>query len=192
MRAGARVHLETEALVLRELTTEDVENLVALDADPEVMRFINGGRPTLRDDIEQRILPRWLRYYEELPGFGFWAAEEKTAAEFIGWFHFRPGEGRPGVEPEIGYRLRRSAWGKGYATEGCRALIHKGFTEYPVRRVLARTMAVNTASRRVMEKSGLRPVRVFHGDWPDEIPGCEHGEVEYALDREEWERHQAD
>lgn len=184
-------YLETERLVLREFTEGDVENLVELDADPDVMHFINGGRPTPREYVEQVILPRWLRYYVESPGLGFWAAEEKATGEFLGWFHFRPGEGHPADEPELGYRLRRSAWGKGYATEGCRALIDKGFAEQGVRRVLAEAMVVHTASRRVMEKSGLRLVRVFHADWPERIPGDEHGDVQYALDREEWEQQRA-
>ncbi|MGH3716988.1 MAG: GNAT family N-acetyltransferase [Micromonosporaceae bacterium] len=184
------VYLETERLVLREFTEDDVDNIVELDADPEVVHFITGGEPTSREDVAEVILPRWLRYYAESPGLGFWAAEEKATQEFLGWFHLRPGEGHPPDEPELGYRLRRSAWGKGYATEGCRALIDKGFAEHGVRRVLAETMLVHTASRRVMEKSGLRLVRVFHADWPYPIPGDEHGDVEYALDREEWERQQ--
>ncbi|MGH9250270.1 MAG: GNAT family N-acetyltransferase [Acidimicrobiales bacterium] len=182
------VYLETERLVLRQFTPDDVNNLVELDADPDVMQFITGGRPTPREEVEGEILPRWLRYYTGSPGIGFWAAEEKATGQFIGWFHFRPGEGHPVDEPELGYRLRRSAWGKGYATEGCRALIDKGFAEHGVRRVLAETMVVHAASRRVMEKSGLRLVRVFHADWPDKIPGDEHGDVEYALDREQWEQ----
>lgn len=183
-----RVYLETERLVLREFTEGDVDNVVELDSDPEVMHFITGGAPTSREHVEQVVLPRWLRYYAESPGLGFWAAEEKATGEFLGWFHFRPGEGHSADEPEIGYRLRQSAWGKGYATEGCRALIDKGFAEQGVRRVLAETMVVHTASRRVMEKSGLRLVRVFHADWPYPIPGDEHGDVEYALDREEWQQ----
>lgn len=68
------------------------------------------------------------------------------------------------------------------------ALIDKAFAELGVRRVLAETMVVHTASRRVMEKAGLQFVRVFHADWPYPIPGDEHGDVEYALDRAEWER----
>lgn len=184
-------YLDTERLVLREFTPADVDNLVELDADPEVMRFINGGRPTPREYVEQVILPRWLRYYVESPGLGFWAAEEKATGEFLGWFHLRPGEGYAADQPELGYRLRRSAWGRGYATEGCRALIDKGFAEQGVRRVLAEAMVVHTASRRVMEKSGLRLVRVFHADWPDRIPGDEHGDAQYALDREEWEQRRA-
>ncbi|MGI5150482.1 GNAT family N-acetyltransferase [Plantactinospora sp. CA-294935] len=185
------IHLTTPRLVLREFTGADVDNLVALDADPEVMYFINGGRPTPREYVEQVVLPRWLRYYRESPGLGFWAVEERASGEFLGWFHLRPGEGHPADEPELGYRLRRSAWGRGYATEGSRALIDKAFAEQGVRRVLAETMVVNTASRRVMEKSGLRLVRVFHADWPDRIPGDEHGDVEYALDRADWQRQRA-
>lgn len=87
---------------------------------------------------------------------GYRAVEEKASGQFLGWFHLRPGEGHGPDEPELGYRLRRSAWGKGYATEGCLALIDKAFTEHGVRRVLAETMAVHTASRRVMEKCGVR------------------------------------
>ncbi|HWG98083.1 MAG TPA: GNAT family N-acetyltransferase [Pilimelia sp.] len=183
-----RPYLETARLLLREFTPDDVEALVELDSDPEVMRFINGGRPTPREEVERVILPRWLRYHAESPGLGFWAAEEKSSAEFLGWFHLRPGEGHPADEPELGYRLRRSAWGRGLATEGSRALVDKGFAELGVRRVWAETMVVNTASRRVMEKVGLRLVEVFHADWPDRIPGDEHGDVRYALDRAEWTR----
>jgi RimJ/RimL family protein N-acetyltransferase len=54
--------------------------------------------------------------------------------------------------------------------------------------VVAETMVVHAASRRVMEKAGLRAVRFYHADWPYRIPGDEHGDVQYALDREEWER----
>jgi RimJ/RimL family protein N-acetyltransferase len=77
-------------------------------------------------------------------------------------------------------------WGQGYASEGSRALVDKAFRELGVDRVYAETMAVNTASRRVMEKAGLRYLRTFHADWPDRIPGDEHGDVEYALTRDEW------
>jgi RimJ/RimL family protein N-acetyltransferase len=184
------VFLETERLVLRRFAASDVDNLVDLDADPEVMRYITGGVPTPPEVIEIDILPRFLWYYENFVGYGFWAAVAKSTGEFLGWFHFRPAEGSPADEPELGYRLRRSAWGNGYGTDGSRALIRKGFTELGVRRVVASTMAVNTASRRVMEKSGLRLVRTFHQEWPEKIEGAEYGGVEYAIDRADWERQQ--
>ena len=187
-----RVLLETERLVLRRFTEADVDALCELDGDPEVMRFITGGRPTPREVIRDEPLPRFLRAYERFEGFGVWAAVERATGEFLGWFEFFPPEGRGPEEAELGYRLVRSAWGRGYATEGSRALIRKGFTELGVRRVVAETMAVNAASRRVMEKAGLACVRTFHQQWPERIEGDEHGDVEYALTKPEWERREAE
>jgi RimJ/RimL family protein N-acetyltransferase len=174
-----QIFLETNRVLLREFTAAHTENLFALHNDPDVMRFINGGKPTPREQFEREVLPR-------LFGAGYWAAIEKATGDFLGWFEFRPLEGRPG-EVELGYRLRRAAWGKGYATEGALALIRKGFTELGVQRVVAFTMTVNTGSRRVMERAGLNFVRTFYQQWPEMIAGSEHGDVEYALSRAEWE-----
>ena len=186
-----QVFLETERLVLRRFTEADVDHLFDLDSDPEVMRFLTGGKPTPREVIRNETLPRILHYYERFEGFGFWAAIERSTGAFLGWFEFRPPEGSGPDEAELGYRLRRSAWGKGYATEGSRALIRKGFTELGVQRVVAETMAVNIASRRVMENAGLTLERTFHRSWPNPIEGAEQGEVEYALRKVDWEQQQA-
>jgi RimJ/RimL family protein N-acetyltransferase len=183
-----KVFLETERLRLRRLEHDDVDHLVELDSDPQVMRFINGGRATTRCEIENEVLPAFLGHYERYGGLGFWGVEEKSTGRFVGWFHLRPAEGAPAGEFELGYRLLRSVWGKGYATEGSRALIDKAFAELGVDRVVASTMVVNVASRRVMEKAGLRFVRIFHQPWPDRIEGEEEGDVEYALLRSEWEQ----
>ncbi|WP_405851401.1 GNAT family N-acetyltransferase [Streptomyces sp. NBC_00090] len=180
--------LETERLVLRPFTDADAEHLFALDSDPDVMRFINGGRPTSREAVRTRVLPRLLHEHPCTGTRGYWAAEEKATGGFLGWFEFRPlDDGSPAVV-ELGYRLNRAAWGSGYATEGSRALIRKGFTDLGVERVTANTMAVNAGSRRVMEKAGLSFLRSFTGDWPEAIEGSEHGEVEYELTRTAWER----
>lgn len=181
------IHVETEHLKLREAVEADIDDLLELDSDPEVMHFITGGLPTPREEMVNRILPGWFEYYQQGAGLGYWVAEQKMTGEFLGWFHLRPGEGHGPEEPELGYRLRRSAWGKGYATEGCRALMDKAFHEQGVERILAETMAVNHASRRVMEKSGMRFLRLFHADWPYPIPGDEHGDVEYVIERRDWE-----
>src|ERR687894_1796476 len=170
-----QVFLITERLALRRFTEADLDNLFDLDGDPEVMRFLTGGKPTPREVIRNDTLPWILHYYERFAGLGFWAVNEKSTGEFLGWFEFRPPEGGGPDEAELGYRLRRSAWGKGYATEGSRALIRKGFTELGVRRVVAKTMAVNAASRRVMEKAGLTYVRTFHQQWSPSTEGPEHG-----------------
>jgi RimJ/RimL family protein N-acetyltransferase len=121
---------------------------------------------------------------------GYAAAEERATGAFLGWFLFRPPrtDDPPPGEIELGYRLHRAAWGRGFATEGSRALVDRGFAELGVERVMATTMAVNAGSRRVMEKVGLRYVRTFAGEFDAPLPGSEHGEVEYALTRAEWER----
>jgi RimJ/RimL family protein N-acetyltransferase len=183
------VYLETERLLLRRFTDADLDLLVDLDSDPDVMRYLT-GRPTPREEYADDLLPFYLDYYDRHPGFGFWPAIEKMSGEFVGWFHFRP---RKDVDPtsvepgvELGYRLRKAFWGRGYGTEGSIALIHKGFTELGVQRVWAGTMWVNNASRRVMEKAGLRFVRRYEEDFEFRVPGSEHGEVEYAVTKTNW------
>ena len=176
------LYLETDRLILRRFTRDDFDDLVELDSDPEVVRFITGGTP----EFDEAMLNAWLAEYLSSPGYGTFAAIEKPNGAFVGWFHLRPEAGHED-EPELGYRLRRDAWGRGLASEGSRALILKAFTDLGATRVWAAAMAVNTASRRVMEKAGLRYVRLYHAEWPYPIPGDEHGDVEYAITRAQWE-----
>jgi RimJ/RimL family protein N-acetyltransferase len=182
-----QIVLETPRLVLRQLTVDDVDNLFDLNSDPEVMRYLTGGRPTPREKLRDQIIPVILAVYDRFDRLGTWAAESAATGEFLGWFHFWPGHGADITNVDLGYRLRRSEWNKGYATEGSRALIGMGFTDLGVERVFAHTMTVNTASRRVMEKCGLTLVRTTPYEGADVIEGAEHGEIEYALTRPEWE-----
>ena len=181
--------VETDRLLLRRFTAADEDHLVDLDSDPEVMRFLTGGKPTPRHVIRDEILPELLGEYERGDRCGRWAAIEKATGKFVGWFALRVPPGGTNAEVELGYRLRRSAWGNGYGAEGSAAVIAKGFRDLGVQRVYAETMAVNTASRRVLEKAGLRYVRTYHLSWADPIAGVEHGEVEYALDKATWQAH---
>jgi RimJ/RimL family protein N-acetyltransferase len=185
-----QVYLETERILLRRFTMDDVDNLFALDSDPEVTRFTSGGKPTPRDLIQDETLPRFLGYYERFDGYGCWAAIERASGDFIGWFALRPPDDTKPWEVELGYRLRRSAWGKGYGTEVSRALVRKGFTELGAQQVIATADCVNYASRRVMEKAGLTLVRTFRFDdpWPHLPEGPEQDGVDYALNKADWER----
>lgn len=169
--------VETERLVLRPLQPADVDLLTELDRDPVVMRYITGGQPTPRDEVEA-VVRRSLGHR--------WVAVERDSAAFVGWFALRPSAGAED-ERELGFRLRRAAWGRGYATEGSRALLRIGFETWGLRRVWAQTMTVNTRSRRVLERCGLRYVRTFHTDWPEVIEGSELGDVEYEILRVEWQ-----
>ena len=166
----------TPRLNLRPITIDDVDLLVALDADPEVMRYINGGRPSPRDEVE-RIVRRALGHR--------WIAYERDGDAFVGWFGLRPIGAH---ERELGYRMRRACWGRGLATEGSRALIDLAFGRLAASRVWAQTMTVNARSRAVMERCGMRYVRTFHLEWPEPIEGTEQGDVEYEVTRADWER----
>jgi RimJ/RimL family protein N-acetyltransferase len=179
--------LETSRLTLRQFTENDVDNLFTLNSDPEVMRYLTGGKPTPREEIRDEIIPFHLAVYGQLDRLGTWAAESTATGEFLGWFHFRPGPDSDTTNIDLGYRLRRSAWNKGYATEGSRALIDLGFTELGVERVYAHTMTLNAASRHVLEKCGLTLVGTTPYDGPFDIEGAEQGQVEYALTKAEWE-----
>jgi RimJ/RimL family protein N-acetyltransferase len=170
--------LVTERMRLRPITLDDVDLLVDLDSDPAVMRFISGGVPTPRAEAEG-IVRRSLGHR--------WLAFHKQDAAFVGWFGMRKCDDT-GRRRELGYRLRRAEWGKGLATEASLAVIATAFTTLGADRIRAETMAVNTASRRVMERCGLRYVRTFHLEWDDPIEGTEHGEVEYELTKADWKR----
>ena len=145
-----------------------------------MVRFLNGGRPT-PDDGEAEgasfLTPRGGEDY-------VWAARETRSGAFVGWFSLRVVQ--EGVA-ELGYRLRRDAWGRGFASEGARALVAKGFAEMGLERIVATAMTVHGASRRVLEKAGLAYARTVYPDWPDSFPGSELGDVEYEVARDEWE-----
>lgn len=183
--------LKTPRLTIRQFTKDDAEDLFNLNSDPEVMRYL--GRAAPRELVQDQIIPFHLGVYKRLDRLGTWAAESTGNGDFLGWFHFRPGPDGDTTKIDLGYRLRRSTWNKGYATEGSRALINMGFTDLGVQRVFAHTMTVNIASRRVMEKCGMTFVRTtpYEGPDADVIEGAEHGEVEYALTRPEWQAHTA-
>lgn len=194
-----QVFLETERMLLRRIVESDLDSLVELDSDPEVMRFINGGLATPREMIANEILPKYMRSYATAPSLGTFAAIRKNDGCFLGRFIFQAKDETQPYEVGLGYRLRRDIWGQGYATEGARALIRKGFTELGVQRVFATTYEYNLASRRVMEKAGLIFVRSYRLTIEELLadPTAYHSEneeiwegddVEYALTKTEWEK----
>lgn len=191
-----KIFLESARLVLRQFTLADVDNLLALDSDRAVMRFINGGIPSDRQVIQKQLL-KWLAYYEKYQNFGLWASIEKSSQEFIGWFHFYPAtENAFAVELNLvtddeialGYRLCQSFWGKGYATEASQALVAKGFNEWGVQKVSSWALTVNQASIRVMEKVGLHWEKEF-AFTASQLPYIsveERQAVKYVLSREDY------
>ncbi len=166
--------LVTDRLTLRSCEPADRADFIALELDPLVMHYLNGGAVDhlLTDPAAQPFLmPRGTEPY-------VWTARLTQTEEFVGWFSLVPsGESCA----ELGFRLRSDWWGKGYATEGAAALARWALRHEGYGYITATTMAVNGASRRVMEKIGMRHVRTEFVDFPDPIPGSEYGEVVYEL-----------
>ena len=171
--------IKSKRLRLRRFTPEDVDNLLDLDSDPDVRRYVDmPTAPTLED--AQQTLARFLAWYDKPEPYEYWVLDEKDGGAFVGWFHFRPHRPNP-QELELGYRLKQAYWGRGYATEMSRALLHWGFVELGLPRIVATTLYANAASRRVMEKIGLKLEAEYLHD--ARLPA-----VKYGLNRDEYLR----
>jgi RimJ/RimL family protein N-acetyltransferase len=150
-------NLETKRLLLRPWRTDDLGGLLRLMVTPEVMRYIGSRTTRSREETERdhaAKLAHWRRH-----GFGARAAIVTDTGEWIGYIllQFVP-PGVPGLDPadvEIGWLLKPSAWGQGFATEGARALRDEAFTRIGLDRLVARYQSENEASGRIMEKIGM-------------------------------------
>lgn len=143
--------LVTARLVLRPRHLGDTEACVAMDREPEVTRFVDGpwdDPAAHRAFIEARTRGPWPA------GMGYWVVEE--AGAFLGWVLLIPEDGQ-GPEIEIGWRLRRTVWGRGIATEAARALLPHAFGTLGLPRLVAGIDPANVASLAVARKLAMRP-----------------------------------
>lgn len=171
--------LQTTHLTLSPCRPNDSADFIALERDPEVMRYLNGGHPVDHARIDPDatfLMPRGTEPH-------VWTARRTANGAFVGWFCLWPEDA---AMAELGYRLRRQDWGQGLACEGATALVDWGFANAGYDRVVATTMTVNQASRRVMEKIGLKHARTVFGGFADPIPGSDEDEVWYELKRSDW------
>ncbi len=153
----------TDRLVLRRWRAEDREPFAAINADPEVMRFIGTGA-VLGRGLSDDLIVRFEREWEER-GFGLWAlsARDDVEERLLGFCGLTVPMFLPSVLPavEVGWRLAREAWGRGYATEAARAAVAFGFEEHAIEEILAIVDPENERSLRVCAKLGMtgRPDR---------------------------------
>lgn len=146
--------LRTARLALREWDDADLEPFAELNADPEVMRFF----PSPLDRARSDAFANRIRTRLGADGWGLWAVEEVGGTPFIGFV----GLARPSFQAhftpavEVGWRLARGAWGRGYAPEAARAAIGFAFDQLGLDEIVSMTSVTNLRSRRVMEKLGMR------------------------------------
>lgn len=143
--------IETERLILRTLTEQDLDAVVKLNSDPEVVKYITGGVPMPKEQTEARF--NFYIEHQKKHGFAIWALINKEDSLFIGLCGLQFLENTENVE--VGYRLAKAFWGKGIATEAARACIDYGFKKLNLAEIVAVIDAENIASHQVIQKIGL-------------------------------------
>ena len=177
--------LRTPRLLLRPATLADLEHWHAMNQAPGVTRYLSSTPPTREQTGAglRRVVAAAALHHD----YGFFSAFADE--DFVGWFHLRPGSVSADGDvfnPELGYRLRPEHWGRGLATEGARALVDHAFAQLGASSVYAETMAVNAASRAVMERLGMRLEAGFAVSFDEPVPGHEDGEVRYRMALPDW------
>jgi RimJ/RimL family protein N-acetyltransferase len=177
---AGRAGLRTERLLLRHWRESDLEPWADLNADPEVREFF----PDVQS--RDRSAAAMAHFQTELAerGYGWWAIEVVATGAFIGMAGLDPvDEEMPVSGIEIGWRLARSAWGHGYATEAARACLAYGFDVLGLPEIIAMTTATNARSRAVMRRLGMTHDPAEDFDDPDVPEGPLRRTVVYRLRR---------
>lgn len=145
------VIFETPRLILRQFTEVDAPLILALNSDPEIVKYVH--EPTLQTEAqaEKILLDIILPQYKN--NLGRWAIHTKDNMDFIGWCGLKY---RPELdEIDLGYRLMQNAWGKGFATEAAQHSLEHGFTKLNLKLITGRAHIENIASIKVLEKIGM-------------------------------------
>lgn len=157
---------ETNRLILRDLREDDIDGMYALDSNPEVYRFL-GNQPNF-DKKKTEELIQYIRSQYQNFGIGRWAAVEKATGKFVGWSGLKyvtESHSDRINYYDVGYRFLPEFWGKGYATESAIFSIEYGFNVMNLSEIIGTCHEGNLASRRVLEKCGLKFVDQFY--WKD-------------------------
>lgn len=180
--------LETKRLILRQWRKSDFPLFAAMNADPVVMeQFPNALTTAESDEFAQRIAD-----HIEQQGWGLWAVEHKSTKQFMGFVGLQESwSGLPfPVEKEIGWRLAKEYWGKGFATEAAQAVLQFAFKNLGLEKVISFTSISNKASRKVMERINMlnSQMNFMHPKLPRDNSLCEH--VYYQISKNQWEKGQ--
>jgi len=169
--------IETERLYLREFTPSDTQNILELNSNAQVMKYMPvADRESATLEQSANMVASCIRYYSSNPGLGLWPTVLKANDAFIGWTCLKNLDDTD--EMEIGYRYLPQFWGQGLCTEISAALLEYGFLSVGLERIVGISNPENKASRRVLEKLGLKYERDAHYYGIDV--------VYYALNRDEF------
>lgn len=154
------IYIETPRLILRNWQEDDLKPFRELNSDEEVMRYFPKTYSLEETDAFYRAI---IKEFEEY-NYGLYAVEIKESNEFIGFIGFHRATFEADFTPciEIGWRLKRDAWGKGYATEGAKACLEYGFKNLNFKEVYSFTAKINKPSQNVMKKIGMHYVKDFN------------------------------
>ncbi|WP_144941867.1 GNAT family N-acetyltransferase [Paenibacillus sp. 32O-W] len=176
------IYIETPRLQLRDWKEADLEPFSRLNADEEVMTYFSN---TLSPEQTNMFYKAIVSEFQEC-GFGLYAVEVKENKEFIGFIGFHRATFEADFTPciEIGWRLKKEAWGRGYATEGAAACLQYGFNELGFNDVCSFTADINEPSKNVMKKIGMSFIKSFHHPKVEkDSPLCKH--VLYHISKNE-------
>ncbi len=160
-----KIFIETERLILREILPTDVDGLFELDSDPEVHQYLGNNPVKNKDQIVDVIQHIRQQYIDN--GIGRWAVVDKATHEFIGWSGLklvRESTNQHINFYDIGYRLIKKHWGKGYATETTLPVLKYGFNTLNLNEIYGMCDVENKGSKNVLEKSGLTFLETFELD----------------------------
>lgn len=156
---------DSTRLTYRLLGEHDAALFAELDSDPEVMKYINGGKPHSLEDIKTQAIPRLMAYTNQAKGHGMWGVFIKESNEFIGWILARPMSffsEQPELDNlEIGWRFKQSSWGKGYGTEAAEQVKQALLALGGINAISAVALPDNIGSINIMKKIGLTFVKQY-------------------------------
>lgn len=173
---------KSKRLGFRPWTTDDLEPMAKLNADPEVMKYF----PKNPDTEETReFIERMHKQYTDT-GFCYFATEILESGKFIGFIGLCSISFEAKFTPcvDIGWRLRQDEWGKGYATEGAKACLDFGFNNISLDKIYAVCPIINLPSENVMKKIGMTKHSLFNHPFLKEYPLLEECYA-YVIDKEE-------
>lgn len=175
-----KAFIETERLILREIILSDKESLFELDTDPAVHQYLGHNPLVDMEQVEEMISNIRQQYIDN--GIGRWAVVEKSTGDFLGWGGFKLVRGLINNHTnyyDLGYRLIKRYWGKGFATELANGSLKYGFEKLMLDKIHAFADAGNKGSRHVLEKAGLHFIEKF------DYEGEEHDWFE--ITRSQWD-----